>query len=265
MGVKSFFDGTEYPCRIGRVDKELSKMGYFKAQARTTYELIYKLSGSSWQVFSDRTLRLAPDKLYIIPACCKYNEVQVDVPGEVIIVWFTLYDCPHEAEFVPEVLQLAPGNSVKALFEKLLSVWQHREADRLFEAQAIFQSILAAIARERNRAYRSSNAYQHIRPALEFLEQSYSNPDITISTLAALCGISDEYLRRLFRTCTGSPPMEYLRSLRLRQAKELLYAGNMGVAEAAMACGFTDPRYFTRVFVREYGILPSHVGHGTVG
>ncbi len=263
--MKSFFDGTEYPCRIGRVDKELSRAGYFKTQNRTLYELVYKISGSSWQIFPDRTLRLSPDKLYIIPACCTHNEVHVDVPGEVIIVWFTLYDCPQEASFVPEMLQLAPGNGIKALFEKLVSLWNRKEPDRLFEAQSVLQSILAAIARERNRAYQNSAAYQRIRPALEFMEREYSNPDITIPTLAELCGISDEYLRRLFRTCTGSPPMEYLRSLRLRQAKELLYGGNLGVAEVALACGFTDPRYFSRVFVREYGILPSHVGHGTVG
>ncbi len=263
--MKSFFDGTEYPCRIERVYKEMSRVGCFKVQNRRSYELIYKLSGSSEQIFPDRALRLSPDKLYVIPVCCQSNEVRVDVAGEVIIVSFTLYDCPHEESFVPEMLQLAPGNGIKALFEKLLSIWNRKEPDRLFEAQAIFQSILAAIARERNRTYQSSAAYQHIRPALAFMEQCYSDPAITISTLAALCGISDEYLRRLFRLCTGSPPMEYLRSLRLRQAKEMLYAGDRRVAEVALACGFTDPRYFTRVFVREYGILPSHVGHGTVG
>ncbi len=263
--MKSFFDGTEYACKIYKIYAQTAKPGRSCVTNRESYELIYKFSGSSDQFFPDKTLRLLPNQVYFIPLREQYNDVYVDQVGDIINVCFQLYDCPEAASFVPEILTLAPGNGIQNQFEKILYLWQHRENDHMFEVQAAFQSILAAIARERSKVYRTSAAYRRIQPALTLMETEYSRPDITIEDLTTCCGISDEYLRRLFRACIGKTPMEHLRTIRLRQARELLFAGQMCVAEVAHACGFGDARYFTRVFSREYGILPSRVTHGTVG
>jgi len=77
-----------------------------------------------------------------------------------------------------------------------------------------------------------------------------------VAALAALCGISDQYLRTLFKNFTGQTPVAYINTLRLEQARELLQSGGVTVAEAAEACGFESPGYFARMFKKRYNMSP---------
>ena len=54
-------------------------------------------------------------------------------------------------------------------------------------------------------------------------------------------------------------PLQYIPSLRLKRAEELLRSGYYTVAEAAYATGFSDPKYFSRFFKKEKGIAPSEI------
>ncbi len=264
--MKSFFEGTKYFCEISDVYTRYARKGHSRTQSpRTKYELIYKISGSSDQIFPDMTLRLLPDHLYFIPINHPENEIHVDVEGDIINVKFTLLGCSDEDEFVPELFPLESNNDIKPLFEQLLDVWTKKKIGRYFEAQSILQAIFAAVAKIRNQSVTQTMTYRRILPALELMEKEYGRSDISTSELTELCGISGEYLRQLFQTYTGKSPMIYLRDLRLSRAREILLSGTMGIAETAYTCGFTDSKYFTRVFRKKYGIPPSHVEHETVG
>ncbi len=263
--MKSFFDGQKYFCPISNVYTKHAHKGHSCVSIRETYELIYKLSGSSDQIFPDRTLRLLPDHVYIIPKNHPTNEVMVDVPGDIINVVFTLLDCPDEAEFVPELLPLPPQNTIKPLFERILDIWEGHSPVKDFEAQSVLQSIFAGIYQIRSQERINSVPYKRLLPVLEWIEKEYRRADLDILELTKVCDVSGEYLRRLFRTYTGKTPMEYLRDIRLHHARELLFLEKMNVTETAYACGFNDPRYFARVFRKKYGVPPSQLGHGTVG
>ena len=52
--------------------------------------------------------------------------------------------------------------------------------------------------------------------------------------------------------------MKYVEFLRCRHAKELLESG-ASVSKTAVECGFSNLSYFTKVFKRQYGVLPSKV------
>lgn len=262
--MRSFFDSADYCFRIQSVYFSRAKTGCFRAEHRRYYELIYKLDGSSSQIFPERTVRLLPDCLYIIPKRCKSNDVEVDAPGSVIIAAFELFDCPFEEELFPETLQLEPDNTYKAQFERLLNVWKRNDAGRNFRAQAVFSTILAQLADDRSRAYRSSAVFNRIRPALEHIDANL-RAELSVGLLSGLCGVSDEYLRRLFRGCTGKNPLEYIRSRRLAAAKELLLSSDCTISEVAAECGFDDPRYFSRLFRREYGVSPISAKKHTIG
>ena len=56
--------------------------------------------------------------------------------------------------------------------------------------------------------------------------------------------------------------MTYLIRYRIRQARELLAAGELNVTEVAMAVGFADSAYFGRVFQREVGVPPGAYRRG---
>ena len=109
---------------------------------------------------------------------------------------------------------------------------------------------------DREKQYLESGRYAVIAPAVDYVRQNYREP-ISVSGLAKMCGISDEYLRRLFRFFVGQTPLHYINNLRLSYARELLLDNRMSVAQAAAEAGFDNVNYFSRIFKERYHIPPS--------
>lgn len=82
------------------------------------------------------------------------------------------------------------------------------------------------------------------------------NGDISISEIAAECGLTPSYFARQFAEATGTTPHRWLLKMRVQQAKQLMAEGRLSLAEVAIACGFADQSHFTRVFSRETGATP---------
>lgn len=89
----------------------------------------------------------------------------------------------------------------------------------------------------------------------DFIEDNYTKK-INISELALLANISDYHFCKLFKQAAGRSPINYINSLRINKAITLLNAGNHNITEVALACGFDDSNYFSRVFKKHKGISP---------
>lgn len=79
---------------------------------------------------------------------------------------------------------------------------------------------------------------------------------LTIADLAAVAGLGERTFNRRFKRATGQVPLDYLNTLRLRTARELLQQSNLAISEIAQTCGVPDPNYFSRLFKREFGETP---------
>lgn len=78
---------------------------------------------------------------------------------------------------------------------------------------------------------------------------------VTLTGVAADCGVTVFHLIRAFRRVTGVTPYAYLVQLRVNRAQRLLSAG-AAVTDAAYSCGFSDQSHLTRVFRRVVGVPP---------
>lgn len=88
-----------------------------------------------------------------------------------------------------------------------------------------------------------------------FLEENFSTP-VDLKTLAEIAGLSRFQLLRAFRRQTGMTPHAYLTDCRVRTARRLLARGET-IAEAALACGFSDQSHLTRIFKAHAGLTPA--------
>lgn len=88
----------------------------------------------------------------------------------------------------------------------------------------------------------------------ELLDDSSGRP-VTAAELAAAAGCSRYAAYRAFRATHGLAPSDYVRQLRLRDARRMLARGD-SPAQAAAAAGFSDQSHLTRWFVRAFGITP---------
>ncbi|MED5597424.1 helix-turn-helix transcriptional regulator [Janthinobacterium sp. P210006] len=78
----------------------------------------------------------------------------------------------------------------------------------------------------------------------------------TLPELARLAGTNASTLSQGFRQLFGTSVFAYVRQQRLELAYRMLAAGNISVADAAHACGYTDS-HFSKVFRQRYGVSPS--------
>ena len=74
--------------------------------------------------------------------------------------------------------------------------------------------------------------------------------------LARLAGTNASTLSLGFRQLFGTSVFAYVRQQRLELAYRMLASGNISVADAAHACGYTDS-HFSKVFRQRYGVSPS--------
>jgi signal transduction histidine kinase/DNA-binding response OmpR family regulator len=98
---------------------------------------------------------------------------------------------------------------------------------------------------------------QFMRKALELVEKNIAITDYTVETMSRDMGMSRTLLYKKILALTGKPPLEFIRSLRLKRAALLLTKSQMNVSEIAFQVGFNDPKYFSKHFKNEFGVLPS--------
>ena len=113
------------------------------------------------------------------------------------------------------------------------------------------------IENEMKKSYVSKTHLSLISSAVEEIERSFTQNDLNVSRLAALCGISEVYFRRLFLNTFGISPKEYIIQKRIEYAKALLSSRDFSVTEVGILCGYAEPCHFSREFSRRVGISPA--------
>ena len=97
---------------------------------------------------------------------------------------------------------------------------------------------------------------KHVSYCVQQIHDHYMDQSLSVSRLAADCGISEVYLRRLFNECTGCSPIQYLTNVRIAKAKDYLTEPTLAMDTIAQACGFIDGKYFSEVFKKHESISP---------
>lgn len=90
-----------------------------------------------------------------------------------------------------------------------------------------------------------------------YVNSRIDDEKLSVPEIAGHVGMSVAAFRARFKQLTGVSPVDYLRHYRIECAKNLLLTTNMTVSEVAYRCGFSDPKYFSRVFKAVEGVSPS--------
>jgi AraC-like DNA-binding protein len=103
----------------------------------------------------------------------------------------------------------------------------------------------------------SDSQYGILYPAVKYIENNYSTPDLANSVLAEQCEISEVYFRKLFVERYGVSPHQFVINIRINKAKQLLSEGVWKINAVSEKCGFSNPYHFSRLFKEKTGITPT--------
>lgn len=88
------------------------------------------------------------------------------------------------------------------------------------------------------------------------IEKHLSDPGFMVEQMAKQVNMSRSNLQRKLNGVCGMSPNDYLRTYRLKRAAELLASKQYRINEVCYLVGFGSPSYFTKCFVRQFGVLP---------
>ncbi len=94
---------------------------------------------------------------------------------------------------------------------------------------------------------------------IAIIEKHMEDTDFNVSVLCRELGISRPQLYRKLQSLTGQSVNEFVRTIRLKRAAQLLRQGNLKIAEVAYHVGFNDPQYFSRCFKKQFGVSPTQM------
>ena len=96
-----------------------------------------------------------------------------------------------------------------------------------------------------------------LKTAVDFIDSHYMEEDISLNTVANVANVRSNHFSALFSQNMGQTFIEYLTTLRMNKAKELLRCTGMRSSEIAGEIGYKDAHYFSYLFKKTQGMTPS--------
>ncbi|NBC72109.1 response regulator [Paenibacillus sacheonensis] len=103
---------------------------------------------------------------------------------------------------------------------------------------------------------RGEGSDRAIEVALQYLKAHY-NEELSLEKVASVVFLNPIYFSQLFKQKTGQGYKDYVISLRIEQAKELLRQHGLKLADIAERIGYGDVRHFTQVFRKKTNVTPT--------
>ena len=103
--------------------------------------------------------------------------------------------------------------------------------------------------------YIPAKNHELIKKAILYISANFSS-NLTLESVAAHVHLNPDYFSSVFKQSTGSSFKEYLNMVRIEESKRLLGNTDYSIVDIAIAVGFEDQSYFSRVFKKYTGLTP---------
>ena len=96
-----------------------------------------------------------------------------------------------------------------------------------------------------------------IKRIMEFIDEHIGDSDVNIDDMAAAAAVSRSLLHVKIKQIFGLTPGKLINEARIQKACTMLEDESVSITEIAFACGFSDPKYFSRSFKQSVGETPT--------
>lgn len=96
-----------------------------------------------------------------------------------------------------------------------------------------------------------------MKRVMEIMHEQMDNSKLTIDEFAQELGMGRTVFYQKLKSIVGISPIDFVREMRIKRAKQLMETGEYNVSTIAYMTGFNDPKYFSKCFKKKYGVSPS--------
>lgn len=217
---------------------------------RGYHALSLRLEADTRLSFADRTIHAGSGCVAYFPANLSYR--RQTVRDRMIVIHF---DVDNYFSGSIEVLNIQDPSQLQQLFEQALAAWQEKKTGYYYQTMGCFYKILALL-RQQTASRPEPQIPEQIRPSLQWIDEHFTDPTISVAEAALASHVSEVYLRRLFHKAIGLSPRQYIVGKRISYAIALLESRCFTVRQVAEQTGFSDPKYFSTVFRQIVGCSP---------
>lgn len=223
------------------------------ATGRQNDGFIFIIQGKCTYTFTDdRTFTAKEgDILYL----SKNSKYQMDVKCDKYEFVYFDFEFDSDEERLSNIYPTKNPSEVKNIFFRLKNNFDNKRGLCTYMADAY--KIYDIVCKTQSLAYLSPSTRIGLNDAVNYIMERISDSTLSIGDISAKLGISEVYLRKLFRAQFDCSPSHYITTLRLETACKMLLSGLFTIEETAIQSGFNTASYFTHVFKKEKGILPS--------
>ncbi|MDZ8118406.1 AraC family transcriptional regulator [Pontiella agarivorans] len=294
--VKSgaIFDAMSFPVHVDRVENRALRIN--ELHRHEYFELLYVKKGSLSCCFKSRTEVLKRGEILIIKPYVLHMLEDRDVANSCSyfcsflpqVVDLNIQSLERlrgskspNAYFFKSLMSLLDRDSAAVKMKldaelqhamqdvlELLKVHAHTSSEKSHAlCRFHFLELMALMSEQHERASESrhtvkqkvnvsvSKCMQGLRTVLNYIHDHY-NDDLTLESMARMCGTAEPYFCRLFKNETGTTFMNYLNGLRIRKACELLRDTSDTALEICYQVGFSNYPRFLRQFKKNIGRSP---------
>ena len=174
------------------------------------------------------------------------NRSSVDYLNLLLMELFIIYHIRYQ---IPENTGQHINDFVKAMID------EEYELDSL-KGNVIFYGLQCI---QKNETQPSDIALS--KRVISYIDEHYTQPDLSVSEIGEIFGLHPSYLGSILKKTNHISPLQYITSVRLNAARQMLDTGLYKVSEVAESVGYSDIFYFSKKFKKSFGCSPKDFAH----
>jgi len=222
-------------------------------------DMTYVVGGDAVYIINGKKIDVSTGDLLCIPEGSSRSAISHSADAfECFAVNFHMHNLDNGDVDIPLPLISSIGihEGIISLFKRVNENWLRRGSGYTMRVRANFMLILQRFFEMLLYEVDTSQFDTRVKATIRFITNNFSGP-INITDAATEVHLTPNYLGILFKQETGVTFRDYLNTIRLNQAEDMLRAGDGSITEVALKCGFKDVFYFSRLFKKYKGTPPS--------
>jgi AraC-like DNA-binding protein len=221
------------------------------------YQLVYVTKGRGVFEINQKTHVVVPGTVMMVfPGVRHHYKPDFDVGWTEYWVGFKgpYADALREQGFLSlrkPLHEVGLQNSLLSIYAGIFELVRNQQPLFQIRASSLVLTLIAEVLAHERKTVQHSNSEGLVEKAKFFMEENIYR-EVNLNGIGEALGLSS-----VFKSYTAMTPYQYLISVKIRKAKELLEAGSLPIKEVAFRLGFDDQYYFSRLFRKKTGIAPS--------